>query len=289
MHSEKSPYTLNLHGRLYTIREPLVMGVINATPDSFYSGSRISPAYMASRAEQMLQEGASIIDIGGCSTRPGAAEIGVEEEWNRLAKPVEAIRKKLPDAILSVDTFRSEVARRCVKEFEVDIINDVSGGTIDSNMFHTIAELHVPYVLMHSRGTASTMQSRCNYRDVTADVLSDLAFKDAELRRLGVSDVIIDPGFGFAKTTAQNYALLDNLEMFKMIGRPLLVGISRKSMISRVLGCTPAEALNGTTVINTVALMKGASILRVHDVKEAVETVKLVGHVFDNSQLIDIK
>lgn len=267
---------MNLRGRLVTFREPVVMGIINVTPDSFYAASRTSSDYVATKASRMLDDGARIIDLGGYSTRQGAAAVDAREEWERLAKALEAIRKQMPDAIVSIDTFRADVARKCVEQFGADIINDISGGDLDPEMFATVADLHVPYVLMHTRGTPATMQSLCQYDDVTAEVVSDLAFKDAELRRLGVCDVIIDPGFGFAKDTAQNFELLDRLEMFEEIRRPLLVGISRKSMISRTLGCSPAEALNGTTVLNTIALMKGAHILRVHDVRQAAEAVRLV-------------
>lgn len=276
MQNKFSPFTLNLRGRLITLREPTVMGIINVTPDSFYSGSRTSSEYAASKAEQMIADGAGIIDLGGYSTRPGASEVSADEEWARLADALDAIRRRLPAAVVSIDTFRAEVARKCVRQFGADIINDISGGTLDPDMFATVAELRVPYILMHTRGTPASMQSLCKYTDVTAEVISELAFKDAELRRLGVCDVIIDPGFGFAKDTAQNFTLLDNLELFSALKRPLLVGISRKSMISRTLGCSPAGALNGTTVLNTVALMKGASILRVHDVKPAVEAVRLI-------------
>lgn len=271
-----TPFTLNLRGRLVTLREPTVMGIINVTPDSFYAASRTSSDYVTSKAARMLEEGARIIDLGGYSTRPGAAAVTPDEEWGRLAKALEAIRRLHPDAIVSIDTFRANVARRCVEQFGADIINDISGGDLDPEMFATIADLHVPYVLMHTRGTPATMQSMCSYSDVTAEVISDLAFKDAELRRLGVCDVIMDPGFGFAKDTAQNFEMLDRLEMFAELHRPLLVGISRKSMICRTLGCTPAEALNGTTALNTIALMKGAHILRVHDVRQAAEAVRLV-------------
>lgn len=266
-----------------TLREPWVMGIINVTPDSFYSASRTSADYVASKAEQMLADGATIIDVGGYSTRPNASKISPDEEWSRLAKALEAMRRRLPAAVLSVDTFRADVARRCVEQFGVDIINDISGGDMDPNMFATVAELHVPYILMHTRGNPSTMQSLCNYDNVTAEILSDLAFKEAELRRLGVCDVIIDPGFGFAKDTAQNFALLNNLDLFKALDRPILVGISRKSMVSRTLGCSPAQALNGTTVLNTIALMKGAHILRVHDVKQAAEAIRLIAALHDSS------
>ncbi len=277
MCESRLPYSLNLGGRLKTLREPMVMGIINVTPDSFYSASRTSADYISAKAEEMLSEGATILDIGGYSTRPNAAKVSPEEEWSRLGKALEAIRKRLPSAVISVDTFRAGIARKCVEQFKVDIVNDISGGDLDPEMFATVAELHVPYILMHTRGTPATMQTLCNYTDVVAEILSDLAYKDGELRRLGVCDVIVDPGFGFAKDTAQNFALLNNLEMFKSLGRPILAGISRKSMVSRTLGCSPAQALNGTTVLNTIALMKGADILRVHDVKEAAEAIRLVG------------
>lgn len=273
-----SPLTINLRGKLMDFATPVVMGIVNVTPDSFYGGSRTATAEaIEKKVERMYADGAGMIDLGGYSTRPGAPEVTADEEMRRLALGLDTIRRIHPDAVISVDTFRADVARRCVEDYGADIINDISGGDLDPKMFETVADLEVPYILMHMRGTPATMQQQCQYEDVTAEVVSDLAFKDERLRRLGVKDVIIDPGFGFAKDAAQNYEMMAHLEMFHSIGRPLLVGISRKSMIFRSLGCTPDEALNGTTILNTLALLKGAHILRVHDVKEAVEAVKLVG------------
>lgn len=258
------------------------MGIINVTPDSFYAGSRrATQEDVAATCGQMLADGADMIDLGGYSTRPGAPEVTAEEEFERLAYGLEAIRRRFPEAIVSIDTFRADVARRCVEEFGADIINDISGGDLDPEMFSMVADLKVPYILMHTRGTPETMQQLTDYADVTAEVVSDLAFKDAKLRELGVCDVIIDPGFGFAKTVDQNFELLAKMAACKAIGRPILAGLSRKSMIFRTLGCTPAEALNGTTALNVVALLNGADILRVHDVREAVETVKLVSRLGD--------
>lgn len=277
MNYDLTPLTINLRGRLMDLSSPVVMGIVNVTPDSFYSGSRNETVEAVEHTVgRMLSQGAAVIDLGGYSTRPGAPEVSADEEMRRLETGLNTIRRNWPDAVVSVDTFRAEVARRCVLDFEADIINDISGGQLDKEMFATVADLKVPYILMHTRGTPATMQHHCDYADVTAEVLSDLAFKDAELRRMGVTDVIIDPGFGFAKNTSQNFEMMANLEMFHALRRPILVGVSRKSMIFKSLGCSPAEALNGTTVLNTAALLKGASILRVHDVGSAVEAIRLV-------------
>lgn len=252
------------------------MGIINVTPDSFYAGSRVQDeGAVALRAAGMLADGADCLDIGGYSSRPGCEDISAEEEYSRLAKALQEIRRVSETAILSVDTFRAEVARRCVNDWNVQIINDISGGTLDPDMFGTVAELGVAYVLMHMRGTPQTMTALTDYRDVTAEVISELSFRMAELRSLGVADIIVDPGFGFAKTIGQNFTLLNRLEEFRILGAPLLAGVSRKSMIWRTLGSTPQESLNGTTVLNTIALEKGASILRVHDVRQAREAVML--------------
>lgn len=256
---------------------PKVMGILNVTPDSFYAGCRTMPgSEIACRVEQIRAEGADIIDIGGYSSRPGAEDVSENEEYRRLAMALEIIRNVWSEAVISVDTFRSNIARRCVEEWGVDIINDISGGSPDPLMWETVASLKVAYVLMHMRGNPQTMSSLTDYEDVSAEVLSDLAFKVAELRQLGVADIIIDPGFGFAKNVEQNYQLLSDLKEFEAIDAPLLAGVSRKSMICRPLGITPDEAANGTTVVNTLALLNGASILRVHDVRNAVEAVKLV-------------
>jgi dihydropteroate synthase len=270
-------FSINLRGRLVEIDRPWVMGILNVTPDSFYQGSRCDDvSKIELRVRQLIDEGADVIDIGAYSTRPGAAEITADEEYSRLQRGLEVIHRLAPSAIVSVDTFRASVARRCVDDFGVDIINDVAGGTLDDDMFATVASLRVPYVLMHMRGTPATMQSLTAYDNVTADVVEYLARRIDTLHQMGVSDVIADPGFGFSKTVEQNYEMLDNLQLFAALNVPLLVGISRKSMIFSALDCTPDDALNGTTVLNTISLLKGAHILRVHDVKAAVEAVKLV-------------
>jgi len=270
------PYSLNLKGRLVTIERPWVMGIINVTPDSFYSASRVTDEQtLVKRVQQMIDDGADVIDLGACSTRPGSESVDARGEMERLQWALTAIRRVAPDVILSVDTYRADVARRCVEKWGADIINDISGGTLDDNMFSTVAELHVPYVLMHMRGTPETMQSMTDYDNVAADVLEWMARRIDSLRQIGIADVIADPGFGFAKTMEQNYELLARLEAFHALEAPLLVGVSRKRMIYTPLGCTADEALNGTTVINTLALQQGAHILRVHDVKAAVQAVKL--------------
>lgn len=272
-------YTLTIKGEKRAIVKPWVMGILNVTPDSFYSGSRMGVDEMriGERVEEILKEGGDIIDIGAYSTRSNADDISPEEEYSRLKIGLNVIKNIDANAIVSVDTFRADVARRCVEEFGVDIVNDVSGGTLDDDMFATVANLKVPYILMHMRGTPATMQQLTEYSDVTRDVIDDLHKKKCALNDLGIDDVIIDPGFGFSKTVEQNFEMLNRLEDFKRLDAPLLVGVSRKSMIYRTLGCTPVESLNGTTVINTISLLKGAHILRVHDVKEAVEVCKLVG------------
>ena len=269
-------YSLNLHGKLVTIDRPWVMGIINITPDSFYSGSRVMDEQsLVGQVMQMLADGADVLDVGACSTRPGSQSVDAQGEMDRLQWALAVIRREAPDTILSVDTYRAAVARRCVEEWGVDIINDISGGTIDEAMFATVADLRVPYVLMHMRGTPETMSRLTDYDNVTADVLEWMARRIDELRQMGVADVIADPGFGFAKTLEQNYQMLARLEAFHALNAPLLVGVSRKRMIYTPLDCIADEALNGTTVINTMALLQGAHILRVHDVKAAVEAVKL--------------
>jgi len=271
-------YSLNLRGRLVEIEQPWVMGIINATPDSFYSDSRaMDERGIANRASTMVAEGADILDIGSCSTRPGSDAVSANEEMQRLNMAVKAVREAVPDVIISIDTYRADVARHAVEELGVDIINDISGGDLDNEMYNTISQLQVPYIVMHMQGTPATMQQFTNYDgDVAAIVLEDLARKIDVLRQIGINDVIADPGFGFAKTMEQNYRLLSALGAFHSLEAPVLVGVSRKSMIQKALTCTASEALNGTTVINTIALMKGAHIIRVHDVKEAVEARTLV-------------
>lgn len=276
-------YSLNIKGNLLNIEKPLVMGIINVTPDSFFAQSRAFDVDAVRRhVDRQLEEGADIIDLGGYSSRPGADVVSPEEEYHRLARGLEIIRKYHPDAIVSIDTFRAEVARRCVMDWEADIINDISGGDLDSQMWQIVADLKVPYIVMHTRGTPETMQSLCQYNDVTADVIFELSRKVSMLQDMGVNDIIIDPGFGFAKTLDQNYRLFAELEQFSVFGLPVLVGISHKSMIYKLLATSPEEALTGTVVLNTVALLKGAAILRVHDVREAVEAVKIVEKLKNN-------
>jgi len=267
--------TLNIRGRMTNLTAPLVMGILNITSDSFFAGSRvISNDQILDRAGEMVREGAGIIDIGGYSTRPGAADIDASEESDRVESALAPLNKYFPELIISVDTFRSVVARRAV-EAGAHIINDVSGGDLDVEMFETVAELKVPYVLMHMRGTPQTMNQMTAYHHLVTDILTDLKQKADVLRSKGVTDILIDPGFGFAKTTAQNFDLMHHLSEFQLLGYPVLVGISRKASIYRTLNITADEALNGTTVLNTIALQNGASVLRVHDVKAAVEAVKL--------------
>ena len=272
-------FSITVKGKSYEFRRPQVMGILNVTPDSFYSGSRMATdvSLISSRIRQMLEEGVDMIDIGAYSTRSNADEVTPEEEYRRLSVGLDAIRSIAGDILVSVDTFRAEIAERCVKNYGVQIINDVSGGTLDAAMFDTVARLEVPYILMHMRGTPATMQSLTEYTDVTDDVIADLTAKADALRNRGVKDIIIDPGFGFSKTVDQNYEMMARLDEFNKMGLPLLVGISRKSMIFRTLGTDAQHSLNGTTVLNTVSLMSGAHILRVHDVKECVETVKIMG------------
>lgn len=272
--------TLNIKGNLLHLDTPQVMGILNVTPDSFYAGSRKqTEEEIAMRAESILNEGGTIIDIGGYSSRPDAAEVSEEEEMARLEMALRIITRNYPDAILSVDTFRSAIARRCVEEFGVAIINDISGGELDTDMFPTIAKLKVPYIMMHMRGTPQTMQQFTHYTHLTADILQWFAERVEKLYQMGANDIIIDPGFGFSKTLEQNYELMRHLSDFRLLELPLLVGISRKSMIYKLLGGTPSDSLNGTIVLNTFALMNGADILRVHDVRAAVETVKIVGQL----------
>ena len=264
------PFTLNISGRIRKYDRPAVMGILNVTPDSFYADSRTPEAdAIGRRVERMLTEGADMIDVGGYSSRPGADEVSASEETERVCRGIEAVRSLSADIPVSVDTFRADVAEAAVAA-GANIINDISGGTVDEAMFATVARLKTPYVLMHMRGTPQTMQQLTDYTDVTADVIAELSAPLHRLQLMGVADVIIDPGFGFAKTTEQNYELMRNLPAIEsMLGRPVLVGISRKSMITRIAGCTPAEALPGTIALDTFAAMAGASILRVHDVGAA--------------------
>ena len=273
---------LNVNGHLLDLSVPQVMGILNVTPDSFYAGSRMQTEEdIANRAAQILEEGASIIDIGAYSSRPDAENISPKEEIRRLKTGLDILNRDYPDAVISVDTFRAEVAEWCVKEHGVAIINDIAAGEMDPGMFETVARLGVPYIMMHMQGTPQTMHKNPHYDNLLKEIFIYFARKIQQLRDLGVKDIIIDPGFGFGKTLGHNYELMAHLEEFSVFGLPLLVGVSRKSMIYRLLGGTPEESLNGTAVLDTIALMKGADILRVHDVREAVEAVKIVKRVTD--------
>lgn len=271
-----SPIYMNVKGRLLDLSTPQVMGILNVTPDSFYSDSRMQTEKdIADRAQQIIDEGASIIDIGAYSSRPNAEHISAEEEMNRLRTGLEILNRNHPDAVISVDTFRAEVAEQCVNEYGVAMINDISAGEMDNRMFATVAELGVPYIMMHMQGTPQNMQNEPHYDNLMKEVFLYFATKVQQLRDLGVKDIILDPGFGFGKTLEHNYELMAHLDEFSVFELPLLVGVSRKSMIYKLLGGTPQDSLNGTTVLDTVALMKGAHILRVHDVREAVEAVRM--------------
>ena len=272
-------YTMNLRGKLVELRRPWVMGILNVTPDSFYADSRTpmaEPERIAQRVRQILAEGADIIDVGAYSSRSGADGISPLEEMRRLEVALSTVREVAPEVYVSVDTFRSEVARQCVEHFGVDLINDISGGVLDRAMPKVVARLGVPYIIMHMKGNPETMQTAPEYQDVVAEVLEFLARQQQRFFDAGGKDVIIDPGFGFGKTLQHNYRLMDRLQDFHELHAPLLVGVSRKSMIYKLLETTPQEALNGTTVLHTIAMMKGAHILRVHDVQAAVEARTLV-------------
>lgn len=272
----KKPLYINLKGTLTDVSEPLVMGILNVTPDSFFAGSRYQTEQeIVARARTIVEEGGRIIDLGAYSSRPDAVDITETEEMERLEFALRILNREFPNAILSVDTFRSGIARRCVEEFGVAIINDISGGQIDPNMFATVASLHVPYILMHMVGTPQTMMQHTRYDNFLQDLFLYFAKRVNQLRLLGVNDIILDPGFGFSKTLEDNYRLMNHLADFRIFELPLLSGISRKSMIYKLLDTTPAESLNGTTVLNTLSLMGGANILRVHDVKEAIEAVTI--------------
>ncbi|MGP1421927.1 MAG: dihydropteroate synthase [Tannerella sp.] len=270
--------SINLNGRLLSLKSPVVMGILNVTPDSFYAGSRqADEAAVAQRIETILSEGGTIVDIGGYSSRPDAAEVTEEDEWQRIEPALKRMQKDYPDVPVSVDTFRAAIARRAVEEYGAAMINDISGGMLDPQMFGTVASLQVPYILMHMRGTPQTMQQQTDYDDLMEEIMLYFAQKVRMLRQLGVNDVILDPGFGFAKTLEQNYELMRSLAEFSLhFDTPLLVGISRKSMIYKLLNTTPENSLNGTTVLNTYALLNGADILRVHDVKAAAEAIEIV-------------
>ncbi len=268
---------MNFRQKLYISKQPWLMGILNVTPDSFYSKSRVSNEHiLLGKAEQMLAEGADILDIGGYSSRPGAANISTEEELQRVLPAIELVAKRFPQAIISVDTFRSVIAKAAVNAGAA-MINDISGGSIDKDMFACVADLKVPYVLMHIRGTPQDMQNHCNYKDVVKESVFELSEKLEQLKQLGINDIIIDPGIGFAKTVDQNFEIINNLRAYKVFNKPLMVGLSRKSFIYKTLNTLPEHSLNGTTVMNTLALLKGADILRVHDVKQARECIALMG------------
>lgn len=269
-------HTLNLRGRLLELREPQIMGILNVTPDSIYSDSRtLDEAHITERVRQMMDEGADMIDIGGYSSRPGADDVTPEEETDRLRRGLRIVRELYPEVPVSVDTFRADVARMCIEEEGADIINDISGGMMDRQMFRTVARLGVPYILMHMQGTPDTMQVAPHYDNLRREVMLYFAERIDRLCQMGAKDIIVDPGFGFGKTLEHNYELMNHLEDFAVFNLPLLVGISRKSMIYKLTGGTPQTSLNGTTVLNTISLVKGAHILRVHDVKAAAEAKQI--------------
>lgn len=269
-------HTLNLRGRLLELREPQIMGILNVTPDSFYSDSRTpDEAHITERVRQMMDEGADMIDVGGYSSRPGADDVTPEEEMDRLRRGLRIVRKLYPEVPVSVDTFRADVARMCIEEEGADIINDISGGMMDRQMFRTVARLGVPYILMHMQGTPDTMQVAPHYDNLRREVMLYFAERIDRLCQMGAKDIIVDPGFGFGKTLEHNYELMNHLEDFAVFNLALLVGISRKSMIYKLTGGTPQTSLNGTTVLNTISLVKGAHILRVHDVKAAAEAKQI--------------
>jgi dihydropteroate synthase len=271
------PRFINVRGYLIDLSVPRVMGIINVTPDSFYKRSRFTEEEEIIRAaSQMIEDGADILDIGGYSSRPGAENISPEEERSRVITAVKIINRELPEAAISIDTFRSNIAMEAVLECGAGIINDISGGEADKKMFHVVEKLQVPYIMMHMQGVPGTMQENPVYDDVVADILKWFGERIFRLQSMGINDIIIDPGFGFGKTAAHNFELLRHLGDFSIAGLPVLVGLSRKSVIWKTLGITPEEALNGTSVLNTIALINGADILRVHDVKEAVQAVRLI-------------
>lgn len=270
-------HTLNLRGKLYPLDEPKIMGILNVTPDSFFAESRTpDDEHIAERVKRLMDDGADMIDIGGYSSRPGADDVSEEEEMDRLRRGLRIIRRLYPEVPVSVDTFRANVARMCIEEEGADIINDISGGMMDKQMFKTVARLGAPYIMMHMQGTPDTMQVAPHYDNLRREVMLYFAQRIDRLCQMGAKDIIVDPGFGFGKTVEHNYELMEHLEDFHVFHLPILVGISRKSMIYKLLGGTPQTALNGTTVLNTISLLKGAHILRVHDVKEAVEAKRIV-------------
>lgn len=272
-----NPYTINVSGRLIDLAEPHIMGILNITPDSFYSDSRKqTEESIRLQVRKIVDEGGQMIDLGAYSSRPGANDVPVQEEMERLRRGMKVLREEAPDMPVSIDTFRADVAKMCVEELGAGIINDISGGELDNNMFPTIAKLGVPYVLMHMKGTPQNMQQEAHYEDLMKEIMLYFAEKVQRLRDLGQKDIILDPGYGFAKTINHNYELLQHQEMLKIFELPILVGLSRKSMVYKLLEATPDQALNGTSVLHTLALQKGANILRVHDVKACAEVIKIV-------------
>jgi dihydropteroate synthase len=279
---------INIRGRLFDLTRPRIMGILNITEDSFYRRSRYMGAdEILKAAGEMLGDGADIIDVGGCSTRPGAAEVPPQVEMKRVCDAVELILKRYPEAVISVDTYRASVAEEALVNHGADIINDISGGEMDAEMFPLIIRLNVPYIMMHMQGTPQTMQDNPSYDDVVTDIIRWFVPKVSRLRQAGVKDIVIDPGFGFGKATEHNYELLRRLSEFRITGLPLMAGLSRKSMVWKTLGITPEEALNGTTALNMTALMNGASMLRVHDVREAREVVTLFEKIYPEGILFD--
>ncbi|MCM4159849.1 dihydropteroate synthase [Antarcticibacterium flavum] len=271
--------TINCKGNLIDLSTPKVMGILNITPDSFFSESRTqTEEKILQAAEEMLEEGATFLDIGGYSSRPGANEVSVNEELERVIPAIESILKNHPETLISIDTFRAEVASQAIKAGAA-MVNDIAAGNLDGQMMQVVGQLKVPYIMMHMRGTPQTMQEQNNYKDLIQEVIFYFSEKIAEARNHGINDVILDPGFGFSKNISQNFELLNKMELLQTAGLPVLAGLSRKSTIYKTLSCTPGEALNGTTVLNTIALQKGAAILRVHDVKEAMEAVELVSRL----------
>ena len=285
---KQRPHTINVGGKLLSLSPAVVMGIINITPDSFYAKSKVNDEEsLRQRVLQIINDGGKIIDVGAYSSRPGAKNVSQEEEMTRLRHSLKIIQEASCDLPISVDTFRSDVAKMCVEEYGVNIINDISAGQLDNNMFETVARLQVPYVIMHMRGNPQTMQENTQYQDLIADMFLYFSQKINRLQDLGVNDIIIDPGFGFSKTLDQNYKLLQRLEDFREFDLPILIGVSRKSMIYKYLGGEPEDALNGTSIINTIALLKGANILRVHDVKACADAIKKKKKMNDNTTRYD--
>jgi dihydropteroate synthase len=274
--NENKTIEYSCNGKIITFNKPLIMGIVNLTPDSFYDGSKYSSEIdVLKDVEEKIALGADIIDIGAASSRPNAKEISEEDEWQRLKNVLDQLRKKFPKILISVDTYRAAIAKRCA-DLGMDIINDISGGNLDAKMFETLAHLNLPYILMHMQGTPQTMQNNPSYVDVTTDIKNEFERKIKQLQDLSFNKIMLDPGFGFGKTLEQNYQLLKELAAFKSLNYPLLIGVSRKGMINKVIHTNPVTALNGTTVINTIALLNGASILRVHDITEAKQAIDLV-------------